>query len=144
MQRRPQLRRRALPCPGMPNKQVARTIRADNADPVQLDGSLLREAMHDEQLVERVAQGFDCGGEPGETLSIHLECRTSKVGVYQQSLKWPISKHGGVEVELKPCFIFIQLPGGSGIEDLTTRCRNKMGCPLDLDANVGETRHDAK
>src|SRR5580698_8697754 len=76
VERSPQARRRTLPCSGVAYEQVARTTGADDADAVQFDGALLREAVHDQEFVEGVAQGLGHVAKPRETLFIHLErCR---------------------------------------------------------------------
>jgi hypothetical protein len=38
----------------MPDKEIANPIRPDNATAMDFDGLLLREAMHDEEFVERI------------------------------------------------------------------------------------------
>src|SRR5580700_9832797 len=72
MERGPEPRRRALACPGVADKQVAGALGPNDADAVELDRALLREAVHDQELVERVLQGVWGDGDVGKKLLAHL------------------------------------------------------------------------
>src|ERR1700731_4841700 len=54
--RGPQTRCRALARPGVADKQVAGAVGAYDADSVQLNRFLLREPVHNQQLIQRILQ----------------------------------------------------------------------------------------
>jgi len=54
VQRSPEAGGGALPCSRVADEQVGRAVWAGDADTVELDSALLREAVHDQEFVERV------------------------------------------------------------------------------------------
>jgi hypothetical protein len=79
----PEPRSRALPRPRMPDEKISDTIRADDAGPVQFNRFLLREAVHDEEFVERIAERSPYPGKNFLAYCIQLQSSTRKRGVNQ-------------------------------------------------------------
>jgi hypothetical protein len=77
----PEPRRRTLPRPGMPDKQIPSPIGPDDAAAVQFDRSLLREAMHDQEFVEGIRERRSGEGTASRAPPVHLNRPSSEATV---------------------------------------------------------------
>jgi hypothetical protein len=106
----PEPRRRTLPRPGMPDKQIPSPIGPDDAAAVQFDRSLLREAMHDQEFVEGILKGKYRVAHACEIRFVHLDGCPAELAIHDQSFVRMRSQHRSAEVKLEFCSTLVQLP----------------------------------
>ncbi len=137
VERGPEAGRSALAGAGVTDEQVAGTVRADDADAVELDGTLLGEAVHDQEFVEGIAERLRSVREICEALLAHLKRTLAESVIDRQSCVGIQSQHFGLEVELQLLRGSMKLPGRAGIECLLAgRGRNSIS-PFNTDIDVG-------
>src|SRR5258708_548004 len=87
----PQTRRRALPGTGVTDEQITRAVRAYDTDTMQFNCFLLREAVHDQKLVERIVQWIDGTRKVCKGLLAQLKSCRSEATVHEQPLTRPLA-----------------------------------------------------
>src|SRR5438128_2510104 len=111
---------------------------------MQLNRLLLREPVHDQQLIERIAQRLNRQRKSSQTLFVHLKRSLPKTGIDQQSLDWSIPKNGSRKIKLETAIPLRQLPCCARIEEAAARSGSEVCDPLDTNIDVGNTRWSTK
>ncbi len=99
VERAPQTCRRTLACSGMADEQVAPAVGPHDANSVQLDRLLLREPVHDQQLIQRIFQGGRHTHHAHKGVFVHLQSCLGKSSVYQQPFVGQSPERWSKEVE---------------------------------------------
>src|SRR2546428_14024173 len=96
----------------MPDEQVTGSIRAHDSATVQLNPLLLREPMHDQELIQRILQRLRYIGKSSKRLLAHVKPCLAEAPTHMQSLIRPLTKNRRIAIELKSGFAFVYLPSG--------------------------------
>jgi hypothetical protein len=134
---RPKPRSRTLPRPRVPHKQIAHAVSPDNAGAVQLDGSLLREAMHDEEFIEGIRQRRQQESHFLSNFATQLQPSLREASINEKSLVRPAFQSRSVKVKAEAISVLVQSPGASGVKNLAGRKRGQQVCQFHLNGNVG-------
>src|SRR5437660_12666406 len=114
----------------MPDEQVTGSIRAHDSATVQLNRLLLREPMHDQELIQRILQRLRYIGKSSKRLLAHVKRCLAEALIHMQSLIRPLTKNRGIEIELKSAFVFVYAPAGSGVVVLSPRRERRAVRPF--------------
>src|SRR6266498_3848058 len=101
----------------MSNEEIPYTVAIDDATAVQFDCVLLRQPMHDEQLIEWIFQGGDRDLRIRKRFGIHQQRRSPELLVHDQTLVRAFASYGRLEIKLKVFFVFVQSPDRTRIKD---------------------------
>ena len=100
----------------MSDKKIPNPIRTHNPAAVQLNRFLLREAMHDQELIEGILEGRCRGSAPREALFVNFQSCPAEIRVYDKSSIGTVTERCGVEIESESEIVLIQAPSRAGIE----------------------------
>jgi|SRR6266498_3255579 len=103
---------------------------------MQLNRFLLRETVHDEELVQRIVERICASHATRKGPFTHLKRSRAKLRVYQEPFVRPFSKVWGAEVELKSVIPFVQSPYRTRIESMPSSIGKNLGNPLNLDFDI--------
>src|SRR5580700_1684507 len=104
----------------------------------------LREPVHDQQLIQRIAQWIRGKASGRKGRFTHLQGCASETAVDEKALVRRHTKQRSIKIKLKAALAFIKSPCGSGIEDSASRHWLEPSNPLDVNLNVGRDRFGAK
>src|ERR1700722_19664580 len=103
----PQPRCRALPRPGMPNEEVAPRFWPNNSAAMQFQRVLDRQAVRDQQLIERIFQRICRNSSLCKTFFVHLQDCPAKTPVHHEPLIWLCSINRGPKIKLEVVLVFV-------------------------------------
>jgi len=126
VERSPEARRRTLPCPGVADKQVARTVGTDDTDAVQLDGTLLGQAVHDQEFVERIGKWGYATSKLRQEKRVQLEGRILIGAIHKKRFDRGPVDEGVPEVKAEIHPKVRHPPRGARIKQGTTGARGKV------------------
>src|SRR5271156_292889 len=137
----PEARGRALACAGVAYEEIAHAIGPDDSGAMQLNGTLLGEAVHDEEFVEGIRKWRLQINSTGKALLVHFDRCPVKLSVDEHSLISLLPQNRGAEVELEPGrSVLVQPPSRSRIKKSPSGHLCELSYPLDSNANISGPR----
>src|SRR5215469_5892029 len=128
----------------MSDKKIPTPVPAHDPAAMQFNRFLLREAMHDQEFVQRIFERRSCTWKAREGLLIHLKECALETAVNHQSLIRACTEGGRTEIELKTFVSFIEPPSSSGIKKGRIYVGDQAGCRIDVNVDISYASFHAK